>query len=80
MNPEAWVFSLFLWHKQTFLIGNVLLVMVPVLMSNDVSQPCCLAAQSCPKLCDAMDCSTPGFPTLHYLAEVTQTHVLATMI
>ena len=22
-------------------------------------------AQSCPSLCDPMDCSTPGFPVLH---------------
>ena len=31
--------------------------------------------QSCPTLCDPMDCSTPGFPVLHYLPEFTQTHV-----
>ena len=29
----------------------------------------------CPTLCDAMDCSTPGFPVLHYLLEFAQTHV-----
>ena len=32
-------------------------------------------AQSCPTLCDPMDCSTPGFPIHHQLLEVTQTHV-----
>ena len=26
-------------------------------------------------LCDPMDCSTPGFPVLHYLPEFAQTHV-----
>ena len=26
-------------------------------------------------LCDPMDCSTPGFPFLHHLLEVAQTHV-----
>ena len=26
-------------------------------------------AQSCPTLCDPMDCSTPGFPVLHYFPE-----------
>ena len=26
-------------------------------------------------LCDAMNCSTPGFPVLHYLPEFAQTHV-----
>ena len=32
-------------------------------------------AQSCPTLCDPMDCSMPGFPVLHQLLELTQTHV-----
>ena len=32
-------------------------------------------AQSCPTLCDPMDCSTPGFPVRHQLPELTQTHV-----
>ena len=27
----------------------------------------CLVAQSCPTLCDPIDCSTPGFPVNHYL-------------
>ena len=30
---------------------------------------------SCPTLCDPMDCSTPGFPVLHHLTELAQTHV-----
>ena len=34
-------------------------------------------AQSCPTLCDPMDCSMPGLPVhqLHQLPELTQTHV-----
>ena len=37
---------------------------------------CCYSvAQSCPALCDPMDCSTPGFLVLHYLPECAQTHV-----
>ena len=32
-------------------------------------------AQSCPTLCDPMDCSMPGFPVHHQLPELTQTHV-----
>ena len=27
------------------------------------------------RLCDTMDCSTTGFPVLHYLLEFAQTHV-----
>ena len=37
---------------------------------------CCFSvAQSCPTLCDPIDCSTPGFPVLHHLLELGQTHV-----
>ena len=36
---------------------------------------CCSVAQSCPTLCDPMDCSTPGFPVLHQLQELAQTPV-----
>ena len=32
-------------------------------------------AQTCPTLCDPMDCSMPGSSTLHYLPEFAQTHV-----
>ena len=32
-------------------------------------------SQSCPILPDPMDCSTPGFPVLHQLPELTQTLV-----
>ena len=33
------------------------------------------ATQLCLILCDSMDCSMPGFPVLHYLPELAQTHV-----
>ena len=32
-------------------------------------------AQSCPTLCDPMNCSTSGLPVQHQLPEFTQTHV-----
>ena len=31
--------------------------------------------QSCPTLCDPMNCSTPGLPVHHHLPEFTQTHI-----
>ena len=31
--------------------------------------------QSCPTLCDPMNCSTPGLPVHHQLQETTKTHV-----
>ena len=34
-----------------------------------------IVPQSCPTLCDPTDCSTPGFPVLHRLLELAQTHV-----
>ena len=30
---------------------------------------CCSVTKSCLTLCDPVDCSTPGFPVLHYLLE-----------
>ena len=32
-------------------------------------------AQSCPTLCNPMDCSTPGFPDHHQLPELAQSEV-----
>ena len=34
-------------------------------------------AQSCPTLCDHVDCSTPGLPVHHQLPEFTQTFPLS---
>ena len=39
-----------------------------VLQSSSVSQ-------SCPTLCNPMDCNMPGFPVHHQLPELAQTHV-----
>ena len=33
---------------------------------------CCSVTLLCPTLCDPMDCSTPGFPILHYLLEFAE--------
>ena len=35
----------------------------------------CSVTQSCPTLCDPMDCSTPGFPVHRQLWELAQSHV-----
>ena len=32
-------------------------------------------AQSCPNLCDPMNCSLPGLPVHHQFLEFTQTHI-----
>ena len=45
----------------------------PVLNSNHIQFSS--VAQLCPTLCNPMNCSTPGLPVHHQLAEFTQTHV-----
>ena len=41
---------------------------------------CCSVTQSCPTLCDPMDCSTPGFPALHSLPKFAQTQSIELVI
>ena len=36
--------------------------------------------QLCPTLYDTMDCSMPSFPVHHQLSELTQTHVIESMM
>ena len=38
-----------------------------VLDCHFIPSCCCSVTQSCPTLCDPMNCSMPGFPVLHYL-------------
>ena len=47
----------------------------PVSYYNISSVQFSLVSQSCPTLCDHMNCSTPGLPVHHQLPEFTQTHV-----
>ena len=41
-------------------------------LSDFTSLLFCSAPQLCLTLCDSTDCSTPGFPVLHYLLEFAQ--------
>ena len=36
---------------------------------------CCSVTKSFPTLCNPTNCSTPGFPVLHYLLELAQTQL-----
>uniref|UniRef100_A0AC11E7Z9 Lin-7 homolog A, crumbs cell polarity complex component n=1 Tax=Ovis aries TaxID=9940 RepID=A0AC11E7Z9_SHEEP len=38
----------------------------------DLIDCCCSVTQSCPTLCDPMDCTMPGRPGPHYLPEFAQ--------
>ena len=42
--------------------------------NNGVGQSVSSVTESCPTLCDSMDCSTPGLPIHHQLPKFTQTH------
>ena len=46
-----------------------------IIISYWVSQSVSSVTQSCPTLCNPMDCSTPGLPVHHQLPEFTQTQV-----
>ena len=46
-------------------------ILGPILSTNVISS----VAQSCPTLCDPMNCSMPGLLVHHQLLEFTQTHV-----
>ena len=45
------------------------------LFSQRLAYNCCSVAQSCPTLCDPMDCSTPGFPVHYHLLELAHTYI-----
>ena len=79
--PELWddTFVLFkppsLWYFVMAALGNYfspshIKCWISITEKNELFPllPCCCSVtQSCPTLCDPMDCSTPGFPILHYL-------------
>ena len=47
----------------------------PTLWMGRLSLQFSSVAQSCPTLCDPMNCSMPGFPVYHHLPELVQTNV-----
>ena len=62
------------FNQINFLVGHLLkgkTIQILVSVSTQFSS----VAQSCPTLCNPMDCSTPGFPVHHQLSELAQTHV-----
>ena len=52
---------------------SIIFSLTPPLQALRMS--CCSVTQSCPALCDPIDCSMPGFLVLHTLLEFAQTHV-----
>ena len=47
----------------------------PLVASFPLLNCCCSIAKAYLTLCDPTDCSTPGFPVLHHLPELAETHV-----
>ena len=63
--------TVFFRHFELFLPP---LILKPLLAWHEIAVLQSLT-QSCPTLCYPVGCSTPGFPVLHYLLELAQTHV-----
>ena len=64
------LFSVDLFLLLCFLPREVPSALVVKLVSVQFSS----LPQSCPTLCNPMDCSTPGFPIHHQLLELARTH------
>ena len=60
--------------------GSIGAIFYDLLLVNWASKSSVQFTQSCPTLCDPMDCSTPGFPVHHQLTELTQIHVLESVM
>ena len=58
--------------EKTLMLGGLGVSGTPL---TSISVQFSSVAQSCPTLCDPMNCSTPGLPVHHQLLEFTQTHV-----
>ena len=60
---------------QKCLRPNLFLILFLTNNISSVSVQFSSVTQSCPTLCNPMNCSTPGLPVHHQLPESTQTHV-----
>ena len=73
------------WYYPRIIIRFRLVIIIIVLLLFEVTRvlfpkltpplPFSSVTQSCPTLCDPVNCSTPGLPVHHQLPEFTQTHV-----
>ena len=62
------VFSVILYHRWSLKSKKHINMSIYSVQLSSV-------AQSCPTICDPMNCSTPGLPVHHHLPEFTQSHV-----
>ena len=73
-----WFTSSEVFHKKVLDTGSshhTTLLLTSAFSVYCLQYCCCSSTQSCPTLCDPMDCSKPGFTVFHHLLELVQTHV-----
>ena len=83
VKPEVWLalpselcrMTLSLVEFLTLAPGKAALSAVPRPLPGFSSVQFSSISQSCPTLCDPIDCSMPSFPVHHQLSELAQTHV-----
>ena len=66
--------SEFVWIKIYYCYHIILLKQLSIALYSSSVQFSSVT-QSCPTICDPMDCSTPGLPVHHQILELIQTHV-----
>ena len=74
LNWLNWILSKSYDYKRFYILNNWLRE-VGRLKIHSNSGDCFLVAKLCLTFWAPMDCSTPGFPVLHYLQKFAQTHV-----
>ena len=62
-----------IWHRNSF--SKEVVVLWINIFPSLLYQGCFSVLKSCPTLWNPMNCSTPGFPVLHYFPEFAKTHV-----
>ena len=66
-------------QQQSFLLLPVSSALARLMLKAELpTMPLVVAVESLSHVhpCNTLNCSTPGFPVLHYLPEFVQTHVL----
>ena len=63
-------------HVKVFITSDIVAMGLEKDLERYIAECCyCSGTKSCPTLCNPVDCSTSGFPVLHCLPELAQTHV-----
>ena len=62
-------------HPNRLTFGCFMLMHLETTFLNFSNSEISSVAQSCPTLCNLMDCSTPALPVYHQLPDLTQSHV-----